>query len=652
MLHSAPDAPIRGVFLSYSLRCLGCSSPWHRVLPRTIQSRGFGRAPLRPGCSNPGRPFDVFSPLPRTLQSVAPGSPQDDRVRGLGPSSTPPRMLQSGASCISLSLLSSAHQPHRARSCELALQLWGRHEGAQGGAPLAWVWSLRGRALTHPRPLVLSGVRPGPASRWPWVRCAGVGARLSLAPCPVPCSSCVVPLHGFAAPGGRCGLAPVLVPWLWPAACLSGVPRGPLLVRRSSSGPVALGAPVGSPVAVVPSPTPAAVAPGFTGWLRGARGGRPRTGLIVPAAGPCRGKGAGRCSATYRFGAPRWGCPWRVPLASVLGCVRCDGLACVDPVTDASGLPYRPSFDGSRPVHWGFFVWTPTPPLSGRRTPRPGPARVCVRALLGRVGRAGLPGAFWCALCLFGPLKAGVAPFSGCGWVLFFFSFSPSPTLLCPRSVLLCVFSGPGCLGPWRLVAPPPLFFSLPPLCAPCLLLFVFSGLGCLGPRPLVAPPLPPLFYFAPPPCCLWGFLLSGCLGPLRPPPSFFFFPSFFFLPVVRCGAGWCVLGRRVCPRVPWWCCPCRCSVCAGWCCVVLAVGPGCPVLSPGGSWCCASVVLSLSGRVARRPVVRRGVSWCSAALCCVLLRCAVVWWCAVVLCRLFASLPVPVVCFLPLRVC
>ena len=108
VLHSAPDAPIRGVFLSYSLSCLGCSSPWHRVLPRTIQSGGLGRAPLRPGCSNPGRLFVVFSPLPRTLQSVAPGSPPDDPVRGLGPSSTPPRMLQSGASCILLSLLSLA----------------------------------------------------------------------------------------------------------------------------------------------------------------------------------------------------------------------------------------------------------------------------------------------------------------------------------------------------------------------------------------------------------------------------------------------------------------------------------------------------------------------------------------------------------------
>ena len=89
VLHSAPDAPIRGVFLSYSLRCLGCSSPWHLVHPQTIQSGGLCRASFRPGCSNRGRLFIVFSPLPRMLQSVAPGSPPDDPVRGLGPCSTP-----------------------------------------------------------------------------------------------------------------------------------------------------------------------------------------------------------------------------------------------------------------------------------------------------------------------------------------------------------------------------------------------------------------------------------------------------------------------------------------------------------------------------------------------------------------------------------
>ena len=98
VLHSAPVAAFRGVISSYSLRCLGRSSPWHRGLPRTIQSGGLGRAPLRPGCSNPGRFPDVVSPLPRTLQSVAPGSPPDDPVRGLVPCFIPPRLLQSGAS--------------------------------------------------------------------------------------------------------------------------------------------------------------------------------------------------------------------------------------------------------------------------------------------------------------------------------------------------------------------------------------------------------------------------------------------------------------------------------------------------------------------------------------------------------------------------
>ena len=98
VLHSAPDAPLLGVFFSYSLRCLGRSSPWRRVHPRTIESGGLCRASFRPGCSLPGRLFIVFSLLPRTLQSVASGSPPDSPVRGLLPCSMPPLMLQSGAS--------------------------------------------------------------------------------------------------------------------------------------------------------------------------------------------------------------------------------------------------------------------------------------------------------------------------------------------------------------------------------------------------------------------------------------------------------------------------------------------------------------------------------------------------------------------------
>ena len=39
-----------------------------------------------------------------------------------------------------------------------------------GVAPPAWVWGVRGRALSHPRPLVLSGVRPGRTTHWLWMR--------------------------------------------------------------------------------------------------------------------------------------------------------------------------------------------------------------------------------------------------------------------------------------------------------------------------------------------------------------------------------------------------------------------------------------------------------------------------------------------------
>ena len=94
---------------------------------------------------------------------------------------------------------------------------------------------------------------------------------------------------------------------------------------------------------------------------------------------------------------------------------------------------------------------------------------------LGRVGRAGLPGAFWCAQCfavailgaLFpfcATLVSGISCFPALGALgprvlcpppslVFVFSFSPPLRPCCFRS---SVFSGPGCLGPWRLVPPPP----------------------------------------------------------------------------------------------------------------------------------------------------------------------------------------------------
>ena len=50
------------------------------------------------------------------------------------------------------------HQPHSARSCELALRVVGTARGCPGGggggAPLAWVWGVRAGAPSHARPLV------------------------------------------------------------------------------------------------------------------------------------------------------------------------------------------------------------------------------------------------------------------------------------------------------------------------------------------------------------------------------------------------------------------------------------------------------------------------------------------------------------------
>ena len=57
-----------------------------------------------------------------------------------------------------------------ARSCELALRAVGAVRGRPGGAPLACVWGVRGRVLSHTRPPTLWGMRPGPTTHWPWVR--------------------------------------------------------------------------------------------------------------------------------------------------------------------------------------------------------------------------------------------------------------------------------------------------------------------------------------------------------------------------------------------------------------------------------------------------------------------------------------------------
>ena len=639
----------------------------------------------------------------------------------------------------------------------------------------------------------------------------------------VPCVLCALP--GFAAPAGRFCLAVVRVPWLWPAACLSGVPCGPALVRRASSGSVALRAPVGFTDAVVPFPITGACAPGFTGRLRGARGGRPRTGVFVPAAGPRRGSGSGLAPVVPVWG-PAMGLSLAGPSGVGLGLRALRWLACVDLVTDASGFPYRPSFDRG-------LGWCTRAVSCGRRHR---PFRVGGR-------QARVPRVCACA-CSAWPAWAGRPPrrvlvrltFSVAA-LSFFFVRPPSRLgrpvscgvfffVCCSRCVRRSCFPARGALGLGVLFAPPPpfflCFFCCPPPCffnfcssivlcswrfsvfffpppgllfffflLPCLLLFFFCGCcavwgpfvclwlwgvlvcGAVGAAVCGALCVSPAAVWR---ACAWlgsCALLSGavlrlvllgcfCCSLLSCAAVFSagcFFCVLLCVSVVVCvvlvcvvlgrGAACCVawacrvvlvlasvalcrlvlcravvrllvlccvvcfvavlrsglassaavacccalsvLGRGAvssccaacgpCAVVPCavffgasifvaplvWCCVgvpvsllfVRCSlaplalaaVCVVACCVrVFAVGLGCPLLSPSGSRCRVSVVLSLSDRVAGRPVVWCGVSWRSAPLCCVLWCCAVGWWCAVVLCCLFASLPVLVVCFLPLR--
>ena len=135
------------VYLAQS-RCWALMGPYHsvrappRVLPRS-------RAPF--GLLGGGRPGPVSPYLPWGCALPV------GWVRARGPVENP-------------TTHALASWP-----CALALPAVGAARGRLGGAPLAWVRGARARALSHPSPLVLWGVRPGPTTHWLWVR--GVRAR-------------------------------------------------------------------------------------------------------------------------------------------------------------------------------------------------------------------------------------------------------------------------------------------------------------------------------------------------------------------------------------------------------------------------------------------------------------------------------------------
>ena len=80
------------------------------------------------------------------------GALQRPTARPLGRAAGAHYPLAVGAGSAGLGL---RHQPHSALSWELTLRAVGAARVRPGGAPLARVWGVRGRALSHPRPPVL-----------------------------------------------------------------------------------------------------------------------------------------------------------------------------------------------------------------------------------------------------------------------------------------------------------------------------------------------------------------------------------------------------------------------------------------------------------------------------------------------------------------
>ena len=459
-------------------------------------------------------------------------------------------------------------------------------------------------------------------------------------------------LSGFAAPGGRCGLAPVRVPWLWPPACLSGVPRGPawcaaprpvrsLSVLRSAF-----------PTPWCPSPPRGLGPPALLGGCAGhAEAGREQGSLCLPLA-PAEAGTLGSLRVLPVRG-PAMGLSLASPSGAGLGLRALWWLACVDPVSDASGFPYRPSVDrGTRPVHRGCFVWTPTPPLwvGGRHAQVP---CVCACARPSWPGRAGRTpqrvlvrltfsfGRFVFPLCW--------AP-SGLGLPLFWsFVFPPLPPfafvllfffLLFCAPPLSLAFSGLRPVVLWAL-ALCFVCFSRPPAARLSVRfrLVCVSRLAVRCSLVVAAPPPPPLLclsVFAAPARCLGFFFL-----PPRAPvvSGFLWFPApgALGLGAVRCllcwsAASWLSVRSHLF----------RAFRLAVGCSLMVAAPPPplCLAVFVAAARCCVPcAVLCVPGCVA----APRCCALCRPVLCCRVLCCFVALvWCRCLLRRALWRCPSP----------
>ena len=186
----------------------------------------------------------------------------------------------------------------------------GEKEGVQF-AWAKWVWGLRGRALSHPRPLVRSGVRPGPTPHPLWVR--QVRARGPVTnPTARAVASWLCALWGRheGARGGR----------LLPGCGASGDGRSPTpdlsSIRGCGRGPLPTGCGCrGCGRGAVTNPTARALASWLCAlWGRheGARGGR-----LLPG---CGASGVGRSPTPDPSSIRACG---RGPLPTGCGCGGC-----------------------------------------------------------------------------------------------------------------------------------------------------------------------------------------------------------------------------------------------------------------------------------------------------------------------------------------
>ena len=219
-------------------------------------------------------------------------------------------------------------------------------------------------------------------------------------------------------------------------------------------------------------------------------------------------------SASYPFGAPRWGCPWLVPPALVLGCVRCGSLrvwtrslAC--PVSRTVRL----STGDSAGAPGLFRVDADTGPF-GSQEATPG-SRVCVCVCVPLLAGSGGPA----SQARFGAPHLSLWPF-----LVLSLSARPPPGWGCPACGCACVIF---------------------PFCAPLVFgVLCFPALDALGLGVLWSPPLFCFFFLSPPPCVF--FFPVRCFFSLFG--FFFFFSSFLSFSFCCAEVCWLCGAGVVCP--------------------------------------------------------------------------------------------------------